>query len=137
MPNFKPPHLTTLPVLWQDDHLIAIHKPAGWLVHRTGLDAGETRFVVQTLRSQLGGRHVFPVHRLDKGTCGVLLLALDAETARRVGTSFMTHEVESDSAFGGWLMPVVGALIIYVIRGDDEAAQRNSRWIASSEVRAG
>lgn len=94
MPNFKPPNAQTLKVLWQDEYLIAIHKPAGWLVHRTGLDAGETRFVVQTLRSQLGGRHVFPVHRLDKGTCGVLLLALDAETARRVGTSFMTHEVD-------------------------------------------
>ena len=55
------PILPALPVLWRDDHLIAIHKPAGWLVHRTGLDAGETRFVVQTLRDQLGGLHVHPV----------------------------------------------------------------------------
>jgi len=94
MDEFKPPTLPTLQVLWQDEFLIAIHKPAGWLVHRTGLDAGETRFVVQTLRAQLGGRHVFPVHRLDKGTCGVLLLALDADTARRVGLSFMNHEVD-------------------------------------------
>ncbi|KDB51104.1 pseudouridine synthase [Sphaerotilus natans subsp. natans DSM 6575] len=78
-----------LPVLWQDEHLIAIRKPAGWLVHRTGLDAGETRFVVQTLRDQLGGTHVHPVHRLDKGTCGVLLLALHPEAARRLGQAFM------------------------------------------------
>ena len=28
-----------LPVLWRDEHLVAVHKPAGWLVHRTGLDA--------------------------------------------------------------------------------------------------
>ena len=69
-----------LHILWQDDHLVAVYKPAGWLVHRTGLDAGETRFVMQTLRDQLG-RHVFPVHRLDKGTCGVLVMALDAAKA--------------------------------------------------------
>ena len=56
-----------LHILWRDAHLVAVYKPAGWLVHRTGLDAGETRFVLQTLRDQLGQR-VYPVHRLDKGT---------------------------------------------------------------------
>ena len=55
---------------------MAIDKPAGLLVHRTGLDAGETRFAVQLLREQIG-RPVWPVHRLDKGTSGVLLFALD------------------------------------------------------------
>jgi tRNA pseudouridine65 synthase len=44
-----------LRILWRDERLIALHKPAGWLVHRTGLDAGETRIVLQTLCSQLGG----------------------------------------------------------------------------------
>ena len=39
-----------LHILWRDEHLVALYKPAGWLVHRTGLDAGETRFVMQTLR---------------------------------------------------------------------------------------
>ncbi|BDI03259.1 pseudouridine synthase [Sphaerotilus microaerophilus] len=82
-----------LPILWRDAHLIAVHKPSGWLVHRTGLDAGETRFVVQTLRGQLGGQHVWPVHRLDKGTCGVLLLALHAEAARAMGEAFARHAV--------------------------------------------
>ena len=59
-------------------------KPAGLLVHRTGLDAGETRFALQMLRDQLG-QPVWPVHRLDKGTSGVLLFALDAGTARTLG----------------------------------------------------
>lgn len=59
-----------LPVLWRDEHLVAIFKPAGWLVHRTGLDAGETRFVVQTLRQQLG-QPVYPVHRLEIGRAHV------------------------------------------------------------------
>ena len=69
-----------LPILHQDAHLIAIDKPAGLLVHRTGLDAGETRFAVQLLRDQIG-QPVWPLHRLDKGTSGVLLFALDASCA--------------------------------------------------------
>ncbi len=81
-----------LPLLWRDEHLVAIYKPAGWLVHRTGLDAGETRFIVQTLRDQIG-QHVFPLHRLDKGTCGVLLLALHAEAASRTRSQFENHQM--------------------------------------------
>ena len=81
-----------LPVLWLDDDIVVIHKPAGWLVHRTGLDAHETRFVLQALRDQLG-RHVYPVHRLDKGTSGILVMALHAEAARSLGRAFEGQEV--------------------------------------------
>lgn len=80
-----------LRLLFQDDHLVAIDKPPGLLVHRTGLDAGETRFAMQMLRDQIG-QPVWPVHRLDKGTSGVLLFALDALTARRLGDAFQTGE---------------------------------------------
>ena len=76
-----------LHILWRDEHLVAVYKPAGWLVHRTGLDAGETRFVMQTLRDQLG-QHVYPVHRLDKGTCGVLVMALHSAAARALSQAF-------------------------------------------------
>ena len=76
-----------LRILHRDDHLIAIDKPPGLLVHRTGLDAGENRFAVQLLRDQIG-QPVWPVHRLDKGTSGVLLFALDAATARQMGSAF-------------------------------------------------
>ena len=62
-------------------------KPPGLLVHRTGLDAGEIRFAVQLLRDQLN-RPVWPAHRLDKGTSGVLLFALDADTASALGRQF-------------------------------------------------
>ena len=78
-------------ILYQDDYLAAVDKPPGLLVHRTGLDAGETRFALQILRDQLG-RRVWPVHRLDKGTSGVLLFALDAGTASALGQGFETGE---------------------------------------------
>lgn len=79
-----------LPILYQDAHLVAIDKPAGLLVHRTGLDAGETRFAVQLLRDQIG-RPVWPLHRLDKGTSGVLIFALDPDTASATSSYFESN----------------------------------------------
>jgi len=76
-----------LRILYRDDWLVAVHKPAGLLVHRTMLDKHGTRFAVQLLRNQIG-RHVWPTHRLDRGTSGVLLFALDRETASDVGRQF-------------------------------------------------
>jgi tRNA pseudouridine65 synthase len=80
-----------LRILYRDDHLVAIDKPPGLLVHRTGLDAGETRFAVQLLRDQIG-QPVWPAHRLDKGTSGMLLFALDAATASALGMAFESGE---------------------------------------------
>lgn len=82
----------TLPILYRDDWLIAIHKPAGLLVHRTDLDRHETRFALQILRDQLG-RPVWSVHRLDKGTSGILLFALDREAGRAMGALFEAGQV--------------------------------------------
>jgi tRNA pseudouridine65 synthase len=76
-----------LDILFQDDYLAIVNKPAGWLVHRTPLDKGESRFVLQTLRDQIG-QPVRPAHRLDKGTSGVLVFALSAEVARALGLAF-------------------------------------------------
>ncbi|MFT3857027.1 MAG: pseudouridine synthase [Aquabacterium sp.] len=111
-----------LPVLWQDDDLVAIHKPAGWLVHRTGLDAGETRFVVQTLRDQLG-QHVYPVHRLDKGTSGVLLMALHAAAARELVKAFDMQAVHKRyvAMVRGWPSQAQWT-VDHALRPDDAAA---------------
>ena len=73
--------------------MVAVFKPAGWLVHRTGLDAGETRFVMQALRDQIG-QHVHPVHRLDRGTSGVLLFSLEREIGRALSAQFETQQVD-------------------------------------------
>lgn len=70
-----------LVVLHQGADWLAVHKPSGWLVHRTALDAAERRVVLQALRDQIG-QPVYPVHRLDKGTSGVLVFALHPSSAR-------------------------------------------------------
>jgi tRNA pseudouridine65 synthase len=81
-----------LPILYRDPQLIAIHKPSNLLVHRSELDRHETRFAIQLLRDQIGQR-VYPVHRLDKGTSGVLLFALDKDSAREMSWQFERQEV--------------------------------------------
>jgi tRNA pseudouridine65 synthase len=73
-----------LPILFRDEQLVAVHKPSGLLVHRTKLDSGERRFLLQMLRAQLRQR-VYPVHRLDKGASGVMLFALQREVASALG----------------------------------------------------
>ena len=75
-----------LPILYRDEHLVAVHKPAGLLVHRSAIDAHESRFLLQTLRDQIGAA-VYPVHRLDKATSGVVLFALHSEAARRLSAA--------------------------------------------------
>lgn len=82
-----------LEILYQDDDLIAVNKPAGMLVHRSWLDKHETVFVMTTLRDMLG-QHVFPVHRLDRPTSGVLLFAKSSEVARVLSEQFEQRTVE-------------------------------------------
>ncbi len=91
-------------VLYQDDWLIAINKPPGWLVHRSPIDRSESRFCVQALRDQLG-QPVYPCHRLDKPTSGVLLFALEKDTLRRVNQLFAIHRVEKTyhAIVRGWM----------------------------------
>jgi len=81
-----------LPILYADEHLVVVNKPSGLLVHRSPIDRHERRFAVQLLRDQLG-RRVFPVHRLDKGTSGALVFALDRETAARLAADFANRRV--------------------------------------------
>ncbi len=79
--------MRSLPILYHDDRLVAVNKPAGLLVHRSFIDRRETGYAMQTLRDQLG-RRVYPLHRLDKATSGVLVFALDRETARHMMLAF-------------------------------------------------
>ena len=82
-----------LEILYQDEVLVAVNKPAGMLVHRSWLDRHETQFVMQTLRDQIGQR-VYPIHRLERPTSGVLLFALNSEIANLVCPQFEQKQIE-------------------------------------------
>ena len=76
-----------LPILYQDEHIVVIDKPSGLLVHRSMIDKHETRFALQMTRDQIG-QYVYPVHRLDKPTSGVLVMALSSEIAAKLNEQF-------------------------------------------------
>ena len=92
-----------LPVLWSDERLAVVDKPAGLMVHDSDLARGETDFAADRLRGQFG-RPVFLVHRLDRATSGCLLLAFDRETASLLGKAWMAGEVAKDylAVCRGW-----------------------------------
>lgn len=85
--------LSEFKIVYQDDVLVAIHKPAGLLVHPSPIDKHETQFAVQLTREAIGQK-VYPLHRLDKATSGLLLFALDSETARHLGKQFEEHTIQ-------------------------------------------
>lgn len=82
-----------LTILYRDKHIVVIDKPSGLLVHRSEIDRHETRFAVQMLRDQIG-QWVWAAHRLDRGTSGVLLFALNAEMAGILGRQFEAGSIE-------------------------------------------
>lgn len=67
-----------LEIVYQDEHLIAINKPHGLLVHRSVIANDAREFALQMLRDQIG-RRVSPVHRLDRKTGGLLLFAFEKD----------------------------------------------------------
>lgn len=81
-----------LEIIWQDEHLVAVNKPHGLLVHRTSIAEEEHHFALQMLRDQLG-RSVYPCHRIDRKTSGVLLFALDTQTEAMTKRLFEAKEV--------------------------------------------
>ncbi len=96
----------TLRVLHLDAQRVAIDKPAGLLVHRTSLDAHEDANALELLQAQLGER-LWPLHRLDKATSGVLLFARSAEAARAGGLAFQEGRVAKTylALVRGWPPP--------------------------------
>lgn len=108
-----------LKILYLDDDLAAIDKPAGLLVHPTALDAHEQRSAMALLRDQLGG-HVWPLHRLDKGTSGVLLFARHEAAARHWRAPFEAGTVRKHylALVRGW--PAEAGEIDYPLARDPE-----------------
>lgn len=116
----SPETFNPLTLLYLDDELLAVHKPAGLLVHRSPIDRHETEFALQYARALNGGRHVYPLHRLDRPTSGVLVFARDPEVARTLGLRMMAGEVEKTylAVVRGW--PAPSGTIDHPLRDEPE-----------------
>ena len=114
-------HQPPIPLLHDDGSVLAVHKPAGLLVHRSALDAHETDTLMRRLQHQTG--HAWhAIHRLDKGTSGVLLLARDATTARALGAAFASEGMVRKRYLAfvrGWPPQAVG--VAHALRPEDAA----------------
>ncbi|MBL4856403.1 MAG: tRNA pseudouridine(65) synthase TruC [Idiomarina sp.] len=84
--------MSQLELVYLDDHLAVINKPSGLLVHRSRIASGAREFAMQMLRNQLGC-HVYPVHRLDRPTSGLLIFGLNSDVARTMTEQLTAREV--------------------------------------------
>jgi tRNA pseudouridine65 synthase len=91
VPAAAVPAVPELTILWRDPDYVAIDKPSGILVHPTELAPGEPS-CLKILRDQIGMR-LYPVHRLDRQTSGVLIFALSSDAARALMMSWPEGEV--------------------------------------------
>lgn len=125
-----------LPILYRDEHLVAVNKPSGLLVHRSSISR-DRDFALQRVRNQLG-RRVYPVHRLDRGTSGLLLFALTPEADRVTSMDFQEGRVKKR-----YLLVVRGYTdpegeIDHALKTEDKSRTRDAltryRRLATTEI---
>ena len=78
-------------IIYEDDHLIVVNKPAGLSVLPDGWEK-DSDYLVKMLEERFG--KLFIVHRLDKITGGVMVFARDPETHRALNMQFENHEAQ-------------------------------------------
>lgn len=86
MENFQ------IPVLYQDEQLLVIDKPAGLAVHKNNFMPHDAPYLTKLL-GEMTGKRIYNVHRLDAKTSGVMVLAFSAETAKELTLKFERKEV--------------------------------------------
>lgn len=82
-----------LEIIYQDQYMVAINKPHGLLVHRSSIAADAQEFALQMVRDQIG-KTVYPVHRLDRKTSGILVFALNSRVAAKLQAIFEDPETQ-------------------------------------------
>ncbi len=87
-----------LEILYHDQYLVAVHKPEGLLVHKSNIDKGETEFLLQRLRDQLG-EYVYPIHRLDKPSSGLIVFGFSSVVAANI-----QQQMEANTASKEYLL---------------------------------
>lgn len=84
---------SALEIVYADDSLLVVNKPAGLAVHRSRMVARDDDYLVDRLRVQVGGTP-YLVNRLDRATSGLVLVARSREIASALGERLMDRTVE-------------------------------------------
>ncbi len=123
-------------ILYEDEELVAINKPAGILVHPTRISE-DTLTILPLLRDQLGGK-MYPVHRLDRGTSGVLVFGKNSMSASSLNRQFRERAVKKKyrAVIRGFVEPM--GKIDHPLAGDGQKKARQAiteyRKISQSEM---
>lgn len=125
-----------LEILYQDADLVAVNKPHGMLVHRSPIAADVSEFALQTLKEQLG-HMVYPAHRIDRKTGGVLLFALHKEMDRSLQMMFAENRMQKQylALLRGLTTPE--GCIDYPLKKENGVVQQaltNYRTLAHAEI---
>jgi tRNA pseudouridine65 synthase len=123
-------------ILFQDEHFIAIHKPPGLAVHRSEV-VRERRTALALVRNELD-QWVYPVHRLDRATSGILVFAKSSEACSVLAESFAERRVKKtyEAVVRGWMPEPEGCIDLPLAEDGRTAlpSQTNYRVLAQSEV---
>jgi tRNA pseudouridine65 synthase len=125
-------------IVFEDDVLLAVNKPAGLLIHRSKIAADENDFLLDRLR-EARGTDLFLAHRLDRATSGVVLLAKSRAIAGELGRQFMERRVDKRylAVVRGW--PASEGVVDYALpdvrdNSPRKAAVTNWRVLATTTV---
>lgn len=125
-------------ILYQDEDLLVVDKPAGMPVHRSRLVNDGDVYLIDVVRGMVPGP-LHLIHRLDRATSGVLLIGRSPEVAGRLGRQFMQRDVEKSylAVCRGW--PDESGELDYPLPGVRENSERKpalTRWqrLATIEV---
>lgn len=125
-----------LEILYQDEYIVAVNKPHGLLVHASPIARNATEFALQIVRDQLG-KKVYPAHRIDRKTSGILVFSLDKETDSCMQQLFASNDIQKK-----YLAIVRGhtpefSTIDYALKRDDgkiQEAQTDFRTLQHTEI---
>ncbi len=82
-----------IPILYQDEQLIVVEKPAGLAVHKNDFMPHDAPYLTKLL-GEITGKWIYNVHRLDSKTSGVMVLAFSPEMAKELTLQFERKEVQ-------------------------------------------
>jgi len=93
--------LTESAIIFQSKDVVVVNKPA-WLTVQ-GTRASNRISLEAELKHLVGAQWITPAHRLDRQTSGVIIFALNADTARQLNQQFQRREV--DKLYWAWVTP--------------------------------
>lgn len=84
--------IAPLEILYQDEWIVAVNKPAGQMVHPADIPQEGDLVTMKILRDQIK-KQVHTIHRLDRPTCGVLLFGIDIHISKSLHRDFEERRV--------------------------------------------